>query len=213
MPVTIHGREYLTVAERVNAIHADHKGDISITTEIVEFTNEIALFKAIVTIRHKDSTPAIFTGHAFERADASRINQTSHLEVCETSAIGRALASAGRAGSEFASADEVANAVAQQSSAPTGPSAPNPPATKTKESPAAPRKSTGVAASSKSTGFMMRLIGEIENPSSHDFITEIQNKVDDGGSLLQSEVSEAIDKLKEVKLNEKDSDVDPELPF
>ena len=200
MPVTIHGREYLTVAERVNAIHSDHEGDISITTEIVEFTDERALVKATVSIHKPDKSDQIFTGHAFEKADASRINQTSYLEVCETSAIGRALASSGRGGSEFASADEVANAVAQQASASTGPSAPSTPA---KESPAPPRKSNGVAASPKSTGFMMRLIKEIEDPNSHEFILAIQNKVDDGEDLLQSEVSDAIDRLKEVKEQEK----------
>ena len=57
---------------------------------------------------------SIYTGHAEEVYDSSMINKTSALENCETSAIGRALASAGFGGTEFASADEVANAISQQ---------------------------------------------------------------------------------------------------
>ena len=56
-----------------------------------------------------------FTGHAYEVQGAGFINKTSHVENAETSAIGRALASAGYiGGTEFASAEEVANAVKQQ---------------------------------------------------------------------------------------------------
>jgi len=117
MPVTIHGKEYLTVAERVNQIHKDYKGMVSITTEVLKFDDEKAMVKATAII-YEDSDAGdigrIFTGHAFERADASRINATSYLEVCETSAIGRALAAASYGGSEFASADEVANAITEQ---------------------------------------------------------------------------------------------------
>ena len=43
-----------------------------------------------------------------------RDSRTSALENAETSAIGRALAALGLAGTEYASADEVANAITQQ---------------------------------------------------------------------------------------------------
>jgi hypothetical protein len=56
----------------------------------------------------------VATGHAEEKRNASFINRTSALENAETSAIGRALASAGFIGSEFASADEVAIAIQAQ---------------------------------------------------------------------------------------------------
>jgi deoxycytidylate deaminase len=59
----------------------------------------------------------IATGHAEEKRKASQINSTSALENCETSAIGRALAGAGFGGSEFASANEVQNAIQQQNPA------------------------------------------------------------------------------------------------
>jgi hypothetical protein len=42
----------------------------------------------------------IATGYAEEIRGSNRINQINHVEVCETSAIGRALANAGYAGSD-----------------------------------------------------------------------------------------------------------------
>ena len=50
---------------------------------------------------------------------ASKINATSALENAETSAIGRRLSALGFGGTEYASADEVANAIQQQQD--TGP--------------------------------------------------------------------------------------------
>ena len=50
-----------------------------------------------------------------EEIGSSQINTTSALENCETSAIGRALASAGYHGTEFCSANELENALNQQS--------------------------------------------------------------------------------------------------
>lgn len=110
MPVKIHGKEYRTVAERVNEIHSNLDGELSITTEIVSVDDSRVIMKATVTINGCE-----FTGHALEVFGSNMINKTSALENCETSSIGRALASAGYAGSEFASADEVANAISQQS--------------------------------------------------------------------------------------------------
>ncbi|MBF0121209.1 MAG: hypothetical protein HQK79_20440 [Desulfobacterales bacterium] len=57
----------------------------------------------------------ISTGHAEEIRDSSLINQTSAVENCETSAIGRALFSAGFGGGEFfCSAEEIALAEKKQ---------------------------------------------------------------------------------------------------
>jgi len=109
MPIKIHGKEYMTVAERVNKIHADLKSELSITTELVSWENDIVIMKATITTNLGE-----FTGHAYEDETRGQINKTSALENCETSAIGRALASAGYGGSEFASANEVQNAIHQQ---------------------------------------------------------------------------------------------------
>jgi hypothetical protein len=110
MPVKIKGKDYRTVAERVELFHQNHKNaEKSITTEILHNDESTVMMKTTVTVG--DST---YTGHAVEVYNSSMINKTSALENCETSAIGRALASAGLGGTEFASADEVTNAIAQQ---------------------------------------------------------------------------------------------------
>ena len=110
MPVTIHGKEYLTVAERVNDIHEKQKDKpLSIETELLTYEGGLVVFKAVVTTDN-----GAYVGHAYEIETASGINKTSALENCETSAVGRALAFAGYAGSEIASANEVQQAVKQQ---------------------------------------------------------------------------------------------------
>lgn len=108
--VNIHGKEYETVASRVQRFREEHGTEFSIQTEIINIDESVVVMKASIA---KGFT-LIATGHAEERRDASQINRTSALENCETSAIGRALAAFGMAGTEFASADEVANAIGQQ---------------------------------------------------------------------------------------------------
>ena len=110
MPVNIKGSIYKTVVERLNEMNTDTNGKYTLITKVIEDVNGTVLMKAKLTLPER----GVFTGHAFERENAGYINKTSHVENCETSAIGRALASAGYAGSEFASADEVANAIKQQ---------------------------------------------------------------------------------------------------
>lgn len=111
MTISIHGKEYKTVAERVNEIHDMQKDKpLSIETDLVSWTDNVVVFKATVT-----TSQGVFTGHAYEDESRGQINKTSALENCETSAIGRALSSAGLAGTEFASANEVQNAIHQQS--------------------------------------------------------------------------------------------------
>lgn len=108
--VNIRGKEYMTVALRVQNFREAHP-DWSLMTEIVHRdADEVVM---VATIYNAEGR-AIATGHAEEKRKASQINSTSALENCETSAIGRALASAGFGGAEFASANEVQNAVAQQ---------------------------------------------------------------------------------------------------
>ena len=109
MSVKIHGKDYKTVAERVTEFHKEHKDNKSILTEIIQFKDGIVVVKAVVKIGE-----SIFCGHAYEELGSSKINETSALENCETSAIGRALASAGYLGSEFASADELVTALNKQ---------------------------------------------------------------------------------------------------
>jgi len=121
MSVKIHGKEYRTVAERVNLFHEEHKDAVkSIKTKILHNDERIVVMRT--TIKVGD---CVYHGHAGEVYGSSNINKTSALENCETSAIGRALASAGFGGTEFASADEVANAISQQNKLEQSPAAHN----------------------------------------------------------------------------------------
>ena len=107
--INIHGKEYKTVALRVAEFRERHK-DWGIETDLVS-DGEMVVMRAVV----RDENDRIRgTGYAEEKRGATKINSTSALENCETSAIGRALASVGLAGTEYASANEVTNAILQQ---------------------------------------------------------------------------------------------------
>jgi ribosomal protein S24E len=112
--VNIHGKEYKTVAKRVDEFRKEHKTDLAIITSLVDRDEDTVVMKA--EIIDKDGR-TIATGYAEEHRAASQINKTSALENCETSAIGRALANFGLGGGEYASADEVAQAISQQAEA------------------------------------------------------------------------------------------------
>ena len=111
--VEIHGKSYQTVAFRVKAFREKHPG-YTLQTEIVSRDGEVVVMKALIA---DEKGRLISTGHAEENRKSSQINKTSALENAETSAIGRALAAFGLGGTEFATADEVANAIHQQKGA------------------------------------------------------------------------------------------------
>lgn len=110
--VEIHGRAYETVALRVKKFREKHP-DFRLITEIVTRDVEVVVMRAAIA---NDKGEVLATGHSEEYRSTSQINRTSALENAETSAIGRALAALGLGGTEFASADEVANAIHQQKS-------------------------------------------------------------------------------------------------
>jgi hypothetical protein len=112
--VSIHGREYQTVALRVGKFRETYP-NFSLITEIVSRDPECVVMKATIS---DDAGRIRATGHSEEYRATSQINRTSALENAETSAIGRALAALGLGGTEFASADEVANAITQQRNTP-----------------------------------------------------------------------------------------------
>jgi hypothetical protein len=113
--VNIRGKEYKTVALRV-AEFREKFPNYFLTTEIVKIDDDQCIIKAYAGIHKDDGQNQVFaTGHAQEFRKASQINGTSYVENCETSAIGRALACLGIGGTEFASANEVVNAIYQQS--------------------------------------------------------------------------------------------------
>ncbi len=148
MPLKLHGKEYMTVAERINLLLS--QGEVtrfySLNTDIVEINDAYCVIKATLTLGPNLSgcTSPNFTGHAMEEKGNKGVNKTSHVENCETSAIGRALAAAGFHGSEYASADELVEALNKQS---------DKFAVTTNSKPSEPEKISGVKASAKAAGF------------------------------------------------------------
>jgi uncharacterized protein (DUF3820 family) len=119
MPVAIHGKQYATVSERIEEVHGEYKGRVSIETDIITSIEGTIRVKATLTVMEMveglQSHSNTFTGHAEEIVGSTMINKTSALENAETSAVGRALAFAGfSTDASIASADEVANAIANQ---------------------------------------------------------------------------------------------------
>ena len=108
--VNIRGKEYQTVALRVQKFRDAHP-DWELSTEIIKADDIVVIMQARI---YNADGKCISTGHAEEFRTSSQINSTSALENAETSAIGRALAAAGWGGTEFASANEVQNAIHQQ---------------------------------------------------------------------------------------------------
>ena len=109
--VNIRGKEYQTVALRVQKFREAHP-NWSLTSEVLFRDSDCVVMKSIIA----DETGRVLaTGHAEEYRKASQINGTSALENAETSAHGRSLAALGIGGTEFASANEVQNAIHQQS--------------------------------------------------------------------------------------------------
>jgi hypothetical protein len=87
--------DYETVEERLVKFWKDNP-DGRIATELVEWAAGRFIVKALI-YRTEADPQAWATGLAFEQVTDRGVNQTSALENCETSAIGRALANAGYA--------------------------------------------------------------------------------------------------------------------
>ena len=125
--IKIHGKDYVLVNSRIKEFRTNPKyenyGLETVKTldnwlestdkktgEIIQ-DNRVE-FKCIIT---NESGKPISNGTARELKSSSYINQTSHIENCETSAVGRALGFLGiGVDTSIASADEVVNAVNNQ---------------------------------------------------------------------------------------------------
>ena len=98
------GKLYTQVVHRMEAFRKQHGTDFGVDTSILVNDGQKVVVKAIIT--DKDSR-IVGAGMAEEIRGKGLVNTTSALENAETSAIGRALASLGLAGGEYASANEM----------------------------------------------------------------------------------------------------------
>ena len=167
MPVNIHGKEYYTVVERLKMLKSDFKIDYSLTTDLLKCDDKVVVMKA--TLKIGDN---VYTGHAMEKFGSNKINTSSALENAETSSIGRALASAGYAGTEFASAEEVATAIAKQESG-----------YKMKSPDGGKRPMTGLA-TEKQIGYIRKLNSDKGLYSTDDLEVELMNLTKERASQL-----------------------------
>ena len=115
MPVNIKGKSYVMVNERVKSIR-DEDNEYYIDTSIQSISDDQSLVIMKATLSDKDGS-ILSSGHAQEdKSDASSmVNSTSHIENCETSAIGRCLGNYGIGiDGSIASAEEVSDAIINQ---------------------------------------------------------------------------------------------------
>jgi len=109
--VNIKGKQYTQVAARVEIFRKHFAPpEWGIITEIHSIEDQYVRVTAAIT----HNGIAVATGLAEENRTQGPINKTSAMENAETSAIGRAMASFGLHGGEYASAGEVSNAIASQ---------------------------------------------------------------------------------------------------
>jgi hypothetical protein len=108
--VNIKGRQYVEVNERLIYFRKNYP-NFSLVSEVIEKTDTSILIQAKII----NDGVVLATGLAEEEKGSTFINKTSYVENCETSAWGRALGNFGIGiESSVATADEVKNAIANQ---------------------------------------------------------------------------------------------------
>lgn len=111
-------KKYTTVAVRVEVFRKVFGMRGRIRTEMLHADAETVVMQAHVEFLQDGQWQGYANGYAEERRNSSQVNRTSAVENCESSAVGRALANLGLHGGEYASANEVENAIHQQTAAP-----------------------------------------------------------------------------------------------
>tara|TARA_R100001510_G_scaffold13252_1_gene10493 strand:+ start:1116 stop:1670 length:555 start_codon:yes stop_codon:yes gene_type:complete len=109
----IRGKQYVEVNERIKFFRQEDKYDgWGIHTDINMLDGDQCLCKCTIINCNGE---VMAQGHAHEVKSSSNINKTSHVENCETSAVGRALAMLGIGiDTSIASSNEVQDAIAKQ---------------------------------------------------------------------------------------------------
>jgi hypothetical protein len=100
--------DYETVEERIKRFYNDHPGG-AIHTELASPANEMTVWVAFKALVRKDASTPYYdaTGYAMEVQGQGNVNKDAHVENCETSAIGRALANLNYSGSKRPSREEM----------------------------------------------------------------------------------------------------------
>lgn len=106
------GKKYTQVVHRMQAFRTVFGLECGVETEILVDDGQRVVVRAI--IRNVDGS-IVGSGMAEEIRGQGNVNKTSALENCETSALGRALASIGLSGGEYASANEMEAVTRKQS--------------------------------------------------------------------------------------------------
>ena len=88
--------DYEPVASRLARWLEQTEGQPRVITHLVHYQENRCVFRAELWV----GDVLIATGWAEETRGDGNVNRTSHLENCESSAVGRALANAGLAGSD-----------------------------------------------------------------------------------------------------------------
>lgn len=101
------GKKYTEVAKRIEVFRTHFGLDYSLESEVMVDDGQRVVIKA--TIRNPAGA-VIATGFAEEIRNSSKVNKTSPIENCESSAWGRALANLGMHGGQIASIDEIRKA-------------------------------------------------------------------------------------------------------
>tara|TARA_R110002073_G_scaffold161012_1_gene316643 strand:+ start:43 stop:720 length:678 start_codon:yes stop_codon:yes gene_type:complete len=102
--INFSGKKYTVVSNRVEIFRKAFGTELGIKTEIILNDGKFVIVRA--TIEDKDGH-VVGSGFAEEVRGSSNVNTTSAVENCETSAIGRALASLGLHGGTYASLNEM----------------------------------------------------------------------------------------------------------
>ena len=111
----IDGNKYATVNQRIKAFRMVYPTG-AILTDMAKNENGVCVFTAACGYYTEDGTFIVLgTGTACEKENSTYINETSHIENCETSAVGRALGMCGFGiDTSVASYDEVQNKINNQ---------------------------------------------------------------------------------------------------
>ena len=109
--VPIHGKEYVLGATKISLARQTLGSELDIVTKVIQQDDKQVMMQADIFISGKH----VATGTGQEFRAASRINQTSYVENCETSAVSRALSMCGLVNDSVGSAEEVGIAISNQS--------------------------------------------------------------------------------------------------